>query len=59
MANYNYDETGNMSAFFLITLLVLVLTPLTISSLSSSSASKEIIRVSTKRVGLTRDTVLL
>ncbi|KAJ8085815.1 secretory subunit [Marasmius tenuissimus] len=36
MANYNYDEGGNMSAYFVITLLVFVLVPLTISILPSS-----------------------
>ena len=37
MANYNYDEGGNMSAYFVITFLVFVLVPLTISILPSTS----------------------
>lgn len=37
MANYHYDEAGNMAAYFLITFLALVLIPLTFSSLSPSS----------------------
>ncbi|KAF8890379.1 Sec63 Brl domain-containing protein [Infundibulicybe gibba] len=36
MANYNYDESGNMAAYFLITFLALVLIPLTFSSITSS-----------------------
>jgi translocation protein SEC63 len=31
MANYHYDEAGNMAAYFLITFLALILTPLTFS----------------------------
>ncbi|ESK87828.1 translocation protein sec63 [Moniliophthora roreri MCA 2997] len=31
MANYNYDESGNMSAYFVITFLVFILVPLTFS----------------------------
>lgn len=38
MANYNYDEAGNMAAYFLLSFLSLILIPLTISS-SRSSAS--------------------
>ncbi|KAG7096479.1 hypothetical protein E1B28_003910 [Marasmius oreades] len=33
MANYNYDEGGNMSAYFVITCLIFILIPLTISSI--------------------------
>ncbi|KAL0577555.1 secretory subunit, partial [Marasmius crinis-equi] len=36
MANYNYDEGGNMSAYFVITFLVFILVPLTISILPST-----------------------
>ncbi|KAK7051395.1 secretory subunit [Paramarasmius palmivorus] len=36
MANYNYDESGNMSAYFLITFLVFILIPLTLSIAPSS-----------------------
>ncbi|KAF9268418.1 DnaJ-domain-containing protein [Marasmius fiardii PR-910] len=36
MANYNYDEGGNMSAYFFISFLVFILVPLTISSIPSS-----------------------
>ncbi|KAF9475267.1 translocation protein sec63 [Pholiota conissans] len=38
MATYEYDEAGVMAAYFLITFLALILVPLTISSLSKSSA---------------------
>ncbi|KAJ7743136.1 translocation protein sec63 [Mycena metata] len=38
MANeYHYDEAGNMAAYFVITFLALVLTPLTFSLIPSSS----------------------
>ena len=37
MATYEYDEAGVMAAYFLITFLALILTPLTISSLSKRS----------------------
>ncbi|PPQ86765.1 hypothetical protein CVT25_012410 [Psilocybe cyanescens] len=40
MATYEYDEAGVMAAYFLITFLALVLIPLTISSLTKSSAKK-------------------
>ncbi|KAH9843634.1 Sec63 Brl domain-containing protein [Rhodofomes roseus] len=36
MANYSYDEAGNMAAYFLLTFLSIILIPLTISSLSPS-----------------------
>lgn len=39
MAQYNYDEAGNMAAYFLITFLVLVLVPTTILSLKPSKKS--------------------
>ena len=32
MADYHYDESGNMAAYFLITFLFVVLVPLTLSS---------------------------
>ncbi|KAF5322656.1 hypothetical protein D9619_001280 [Psilocybe cf. subviscida] len=38
MAAYEYDEAGVMAAYFIITFLALVLVPLTISSLTKSSA---------------------
>lgn len=38
MANYNYDEAGNMAAYFLLTFLLIVLVPFSWPS-SSSSAS--------------------
>ncbi|EGO04169.1 hypothetical protein SERLA73DRAFT_67885 [Serpula lacrymans var. lacrymans S7.3] len=41
MANYHYDEAGTMAAYFVITVLALVLIPMTLSSLSSSSSKKE------------------
>jgi translocation protein SEC63 len=31
MANYHYDEGGNMAAYFIISILALILTPLTLS----------------------------
>lgn len=43
MANYHYDEAGNMAAYFLISVLVIILLPVTLSSLSSvSSKSPEL-----------------
>lgn len=38
MANYNYDEAGNMAAYFLLTFLSLFLVPYTVSAFSTSSA---------------------
>ncbi|CCM05893.1 uncharacterized protein FIBRA_08131 [Fibroporia radiculosa] len=35
MANYNYDEAGNMAAYFLLTCLSIILIPLSISSIPS------------------------
>lgn len=32
MADYHYDESGSMAAYFLITFLFVVLVPLTLSS---------------------------
>lgn len=37
MAQYHYDEGGNMAAYFLITFLSLVLIPMTLSLFNSSS----------------------
>ena len=34
MADYNYDESGSMAAYFLLTFLAVVLIPLTLSSTS-------------------------
>ncbi|TCD69184.1 secretory subunit [Steccherinum ochraceum] len=39
MANYNYDEAGNMAAYFLLTFLFIVLVPLSIPSSSKSQPS--------------------
>ncbi|KAH9928945.1 Sec63 Brl domain-containing protein [Fomitopsis serialis] len=36
MANYSYDEAGNMAAYFLLTFLSIILIPLTLSSFSPS-----------------------
>ncbi|KZT66980.1 hypothetical protein DAEQUDRAFT_813134 [Daedalea quercina L-15889] len=36
MANYSYDEAGNMAAYFLLTFLSIILIPLTLSSLMPS-----------------------
>ncbi|KAF7309615.1 J domain-containing protein [Mycena indigotica] len=38
MAEYHYDEGGNLALYFLITVLALILTPLTLSSLPSRNA---------------------
>ncbi|KAF7969129.1 hypothetical protein HWV62_28248 [Athelia sp. TMB] len=37
MANYHYDESGNMAAYFIITFLAIALVPLTLSSLGGGS----------------------
>jgi translocation protein SEC63 len=37
MANYHYDEAGNMAAYFLITFLAIILIPLTLSLRSGLS----------------------
>ena len=34
MADYHYDESGSMAAYFLLTFLLVVLIPLTLSSTS-------------------------
>lgn len=39
-ANYHYDEAGNMAAYFLISVLAIVLVPLTLASVVRISASK-------------------
>lgn len=36
MANYSYDEAGNMAAYFLLTFLLIILVPLSIPSRSKS-----------------------
>ncbi|TFK88071.1 DnaJ-domain-containing protein [Polyporus arcularius HHB13444] len=36
MANYNYDEAGNMAAYFVLTFLLIFLVPYTLASLSTS-----------------------
>lgn len=38
MANYNYDEAGNMAAYFLLTFLLIVLVPFSLPSASSSAS---------------------
>ncbi|ETW84592.1 molecular chaperone, DnaJ superfamily [Heterobasidion irregulare TC 32-1] len=42
MASYNYDESGNMALYFIITVLSIILVPFTLSFLFSSS-SKHVI----------------
>ena len=37
MADYNYDESGSMAAYFLLTFLLVVLIPFTFSSYGSLS----------------------
>jgi translocation protein SEC63 len=39
MATYNYDESGSMALYFILTFLAIVLVPLSLSSFSSSSKS--------------------
>ncbi|EMD31768.1 hypothetical protein CERSUDRAFT_119351 [Gelatoporia subvermispora B] len=41
MANYSYDEAGNMAAYFLLTFLSIVLIPLSLSSIPSSKPQTE------------------
>jgi len=41
MASYTYDETGNMALFFIITVLFMVLVPVTLSQISSSPGTSE------------------
>ncbi|KAI9572465.1 translocation protein sec63 [Boletus coccyginus] len=41
MANYHYDEAGNMAAFFLISVLAIVLVPLTLASVHDPDHSTE------------------
>jgi preprotein translocase subunit Sec63 len=39
MASYTYDETGNMALFFIITVLFMILVPVTLSQISSSQGT--------------------
>jgi translocation protein SEC63 len=39
MASYTYDETGNMALFFIITILFMILVPVTLSQISSSQST--------------------
>lgn len=43
MAQYSYDEGGGMATYFIVTILALVLTPLTILSVRKKSASASLI----------------
>lgn len=43
MAQYSYDEGGGMATYFIMTILALVLTPLTILSVRKKSASASLI----------------
>ena len=38
MANYNYDESGNMAAYFVLTFLSIFLVPYTLAAFSATSA---------------------
>ncbi|KIJ61032.1 hypothetical protein HYDPIDRAFT_138376 [Hydnomerulius pinastri MD-312] len=38
MAKYHYDEAGNMAAYFLISVLAIVLVPLTLTAVASAAA---------------------
>ncbi|KAG1753320.1 translocation protein sec63 [Suillus lakei] len=49
MANYHYDEAGNMAAYFVISVLVIILLPVTFSSLSSVSSMGANARLACKR----------
>ncbi|KAH9172135.1 Sec63 Brl domain-containing protein [Lactarius sanguifluus] len=40
MASYTYDETGNMALFFIITVLFMVLVPVTLAQISSSPGAE-------------------
>ncbi|KAH7930315.1 translocation protein sec63 [Leucogyrophana mollusca] len=40
MANYHYDEAGNMAAYFVISVLAIILVPITLSSLSALGSNK-------------------
>lgn len=37
MANYSYDESGSMAAYFVLTFLCIFLVPYTLASFSTSS----------------------
>ncbi|KAH8106334.1 DnaJ-domain-containing protein [Cristinia sonorae] len=39
MANYSYDEAGNMAAYFILTFLLIVLVPISLPTLSKSQSS--------------------
>lgn len=40
MASYHYDESGNMALYFIITFLVIILVPFSISALTSATKRK-------------------
>ncbi|KAI0269408.1 Sec63 Brl domain-containing protein [Gloeopeniophorella convolvens] len=40
MASYNYDETGIMALFFIITVLFMILVPVTLSQISTTSTKE-------------------
>ena len=42
MANYNYDESGNMAAYFVLTFLSIFLIPYTLASFSSSASESAV-----------------
>ncbi|KAF4602544.1 secretory subunit [Pleurotus pulmonarius] len=53
MANYNYDEGGQMAAYFIISFLALILVPLTVSSVSKSSGELTVlVSIRTRAHGL-------
>ena len=39
MANYSYDEAGNMAAYFVLTFLLIFLIPYTLASIFASTSS--------------------
>lgn len=45
MASYNYDETGHMALFFIITVLFMVLVPFTLSQISFTPSTYKVSRM--------------
>ncbi|EIN04311.1 hypothetical protein PUNSTDRAFT_108433 [Punctularia strigosozonata HHB-11173 SS5] len=43
MATYNYDESGSMALYFILTFLAIILVPFTISSISPSSNKQRVV----------------
>jgi len=45
MANYNYDEAGNMAIYFVLSVLGIVLIPMTLSTVAAAVASAYFVSV--------------